>query len=151
MLAGILAVTVMVVVFVSNAPRPTVGQSGGQRLGGGAGGRPGAAWLPCHPAGHQRGAGARRVAGAGTRPADFLVDVYGSGEVAQMDPGTRRRWTRPPPDPREQSFRRTMQCGIRSCPAQPTGRANAAASSNETRRPTSIHVKSKWANSIPAF
>lgn len=76
-----------------------------------------AAQLPRHPAGHRGGAGV----GLGA------VDPYAGAAYAAYAPPVDAGFAAPPPpDPREQSFRRAMQCGIRSCPAQEPHAAPAA-------------------------
>lgn len=151
MLAGILAVTVMVVSFVFNAPRAqsaSGAESGAaEELGDDATRRSYLATPPDTGAALAPGG----LAGAGALPADLPVDVYGSGAAAGGDPAglgavdpyagsayaayappadaaLAAPAAPPPPDPRELSFRRAMQCGIRSCPAQQEPQAAPAAS-----------------------
>jgi type IV secretory pathway VirB10-like protein len=135
-LAGILAMTVMVVSFAFNGPRPQSASAAenvpAEELGDDAMRRSylatppdTAAPLGAAPSGY--GAPAAfpvdaYAAGAGVDPTLVGTDPYAGGsasaayappvEVAPAAPAAP-----PPPDPRELAFRRAMSCGIRSCPA----------------------------------
>jgi hypothetical protein len=73
-------------------------------------------------------------AAAGMDPAGGVgaVDLYARSAYAAYAPPVDAALAAPaaphPPDPREQSFRRAMQCGLRSCPAQQEPQAVPAAS-----------------------
>jgi type IV secretion system protein VirB10 len=150
-LAGIAGMTVMVVSFAFNAPKhgpanaydstvpaeqvgddgvrqnylaspPDTGRFGRQAVDAAALQRQANPSIP---------AAGEAVSGSGTFNAPAPADVYDPYAIAAYTPQTRTREPVRPepdrPDPRELAFERAMRCGIRTCPAEPTGDRSVAA------------------------